>query len=117
MSIPEGSPEERMTVQTRAYNTEYWQRCCERQHEQIQRLNRALEGATRGAEKQRQRDHHEMVKLFVQHRLDKMGPATGGEIAEWAHLMADYVYPPPGKVFQKTGEAPRIPNPLPPEKP
>jgi hypothetical protein len=51
------------------------------------------------AEESRQRRHHDAVLVFVKHRLEKNEPVTGGELATWAHLMADYLYPPPGAVF------------------
>lgn len=43
--------------------------------------------------------HHEAVMMFANWRLSQPEPMTGGALAEWAHLMADYLYPPPDAVF------------------
>ena len=55
--------------------------------------------------------HHEAVMMFVQHRLGQREPTTGGELAEWAHLMADYLYPPPDAVFDPPLRHHRNPSP------
>lgn len=87
-------------------HAERWQRISERQHDEIQRLNRALEGATRGAEKLRQQRHHEFFlrafSMFGQglcdrYQHDDSGPELDSMLGQvrLARRVADEAYPPP----------------------
>jgi hypothetical protein len=99
----------RPAVETRAYNVDWYRAQLKARDEEVARLSRALEGANRGAEKQRQERHHdvlclvlkEMLRAETARRLAGNPPLnanfddTMAGLVEIAERLADLAYPPP----------------------
>lgn len=86
------------SVESRAYNVDWYRAQLKARDEEVARLSRALEGANRGAEKQRQERHHDVLCLVLKERLRLSDPHPGDDercVVESARRIADLAYPPP----------------------
>lgn len=91
-----------MNVVSTAYNIDWYRAQLAARDTEVARLQRALEGANRGAEKQRQRDHHEIFRDVLKARMENPKVANGDYVpttpqmlVDEARELADLAYPPP----------------------